>query len=571
MRLPISPAQLKKRLVDEKLIKPEDFDALVTEADRKNQNLLDLLISEKSIDENFLNAVVAENLGVQVANLAAREIDEKILKLIPEDAARQRQAIAFGKEPDGSISMAMTDPADLDSLKYFSQLLKAKIKPYYGTSADLNRGFAVYGLQIAGDFKHIIEENVQASLRNRAKNAAEAAAALPLVAIVDNLLSYAASIKASDIHIEVLEEATLIRYRVDGILHEILRIPKEVHPALVARIKLLSGLKIDEHFKPQDGRFRYQSINEIVDIRVSIMPTYYGEKMVMRLLEATQKPLSLEEVGMLGDVGRVVAENLKKSYGMILTTGPTGSGKSTTLYALVNLINRPEVNIVTIEDPIEYNMRYVNQSQINQQAGITFASGLRSFLRQDPNIIMVGEIRDGETANIAVQAALTGHLLLSTLHTNDAPTTVPRLFDLQVPPFLVASVLNIIIAQRLVRKLCASCVYSYEPDDHIKKSLVAQLMALDPLNTTPKLPTVLFKSKGCGSCGFTGHRGRVGIFEVLEITDTIKKMIISSSFSLDEFKKQARKDGMKSMFEDGLNKVQLGLTSVEEVLRVIQE
>ena len=273
-------------------------------------------------------------------------------------------------------------------------------------------------------------------------NMADVASQLPVVGIVDNILSYAMASRASDIHIEILEDATFIRYRIDGILYEVMSITKAIHPAIVARIKLLAGLKIDEHYAPQDGRFRYQVGNQTIDVRVSVIPTFYGEKVEMRLLEASQKPLSLEELGMSPETVKIVSENLKKAYGMILSCGPTGSGKTTTLYALMNILNRPQVNVTTIEDPIEYNMRYVNQTQINPQAGITFASGLRSLLRQDPNIIMVGEIRDAETADIAVQAALTGHLILSSLHTNDAPTAIPRFFDLNVPPYLVGSVLD---------------------------------------------------------------------------------------------------------------------------------
>jgi len=267
----------------------------------------------------------------------------------------------------------------------------------------------------------------------------EVAEEIPIVNIVDAILAYAISLNASDIHIEVLEDVVLIRFRIDGVLHEMLRIPKEVQPAIVARIKILAGLKIDEHRKPQDGRLRYEALGEAMDIRVSIMPTFYGEKVEMRLLRATAKPMSLRELGMLEDTVQIVEESIKKTYGMLLVTGPTGSGKTTTLYSILNMLNRPDVNIVTIEDPIEYYIRYVNQTQINPQAGITFATGLRAILRQDPNIIMIGEIRDEETAEIAVHSALTGHLVLSSLHTNDAPTAVPRLIDMNVPAFLVVS------------------------------------------------------------------------------------------------------------------------------------
>jgi len=348
-------------------------------------------------------------------------------------------------------------------------------------------------------------------------------------------------------------------------------VTKAVHPAIAARIKLLAGLKIDEHFTPQDGRFRYELGNENIDVRVSSMPTFYGEKIEMRLLEGAQKPLSLEELGMSPDVARIVSENLKKSYGMFISCGPTGSGKTTTLYALMNMLNRPQVNVTTIEDPIEYNMRYINQTQINPQAGITFASGLRALLRQDPNIIMVGEIRDAETAEIAVQSALTGHLLLSSLHTNDAPTAIPRFFDLKIPPFLVGSVLNVVVAQRLVRKICQTCIYSYEPDADITAVIEAQLKELKMQGSSVKAPTTLYRGKGCATCGGTGYRGRVGIYEALEVNDTVKAMITKPEFDLEALRTEAQAAGMKTMFEDGMLKVELAITTLEEVLRVIRE
>lgn len=569
MRLPIPPQLLKKKLTEENVLAPEQFDALIEEGERKNQNIIDLLISQKVVDGNYIYSLLASTLGVPLANIGARPIDEEALQLLSEELARQRQVIVFGKEANGSLNVAMADPSDLETIEYLSQHLKAKINPFLATEDDLNRGLSVYGLLSTTDFKQIIEENVQASLRNQAKSAEEAAADLPIVAIVDNILGYAVALRASDIHIEVLEESTLIRYRIDGILYEVIRIPKSVHNALVARLKILSGLKIDEHYKPQDGRFRYQIVNQTADVRVAVMPTYYGEKLEMRLLESSQKPLSLEELGMLPTTAKIVEDNLKKTYGMIVMCGPTGSGKTTTLYAIMNILNRSNVNICTIEDPIEYNMRYVNQSQINPQAGITFASGLRALLRQDPNIIGVGEIRDKETAGIAVQAALTGHLLLSSLHTSDAPTAIPRLFDLEIPPFLVGSVLNVVIAQRLVRRVCSSCIASYSPGEDTKKVVRDQLA--DMRIPADKVPKIYFQGMGCQVCNGSGYRGRLAIFEVLDVNDKMKKLIISQEFDLETIRGEMRAQGGVSMFEDGLEKVQLGQTTIEEILRVIRE
>lgn len=570
MALPIPPNQLKERLVGENLITPERFDELERSASSKNQNLTDVLVSENIADARYLNSIFAGFLGVEMANLGGRGIDENILKLIPETTARERRVVLFGKMEDGSVATAMGDPSDLSTVQYLEQLLKIKVRPYLATEDDLARGFAIYGLELTGNFKKIIEENIQASLRSQKKTAAEAAADLPIVALVENILSYAASSRASDVHVEALEDETLIRYRVDGILYEILRMPKAVHPALIARIKLLAGLKIDEHYEPQDGRFRESIASQNVDIRVAVMPTANGEKVVMRLLEATAKPLSLEELGMLPHTVTAVEKALKKAYGMVLSTGPTGSGKTTTLYALVNILNQPNVNIATIEDPIEYNMRYVNQSQINTQAGITFASGLRALLRQDPNIIMVGEIRDSETADISVQASLTGHLLLSSLHTNDAPTTVPRLFDLKVPPFLVSSTLTIVLAQRLVRRICSSCIYSYDPPADLPQTIAEQMHSLG-LTNAAATPKTVYKGKGCNVCNGSGYRGREAIFEVLEIDDAVRDMMVSPQFSLENLRGLMRKQGNVTMFEDGLQKVELGQTTMEEVLRVIRE
>ncbi|HVO29026.1 MAG TPA: GspE/PulE family protein [Candidatus Paceibacterota bacterium] len=571
MRLPLSPEQLKRTLVGEGLITEEKFDELAADADRKSQSVFDALVAEKVVDAAYLSNLVARTLGVSRIDFNTQKIDPQTVRLLPETISRERQAVLFGREEDGSYDAAMADPSDLETIEFLSQRLKAKIKPFLATSEDLNRGFTVYGRALGHDFQKLIEDNVKASLAGGAKNEAEAAKDLPIVGIVDNILSYAISSRASDIHIEVLEDSMFIRYRIDGILYEVMNVTKTVQPAIAARLKLLAGLKIDEHYEPQDGRFRYQIGNQTVDVRVSVIPTFYGEKVEMRLLESSEKPLSLEELGMTPESIDVINQNLRKAYGMILSCGPTGSGKTTTLYALMNILNKPEVNITTIEDPIEYNMRYVNQTQINPQAKITFASGLRSLLRQDPNIIMVGEIRDAETADISVQAALTGHLLLSSLHTNDAPTAVPRFFDLGVPPFLVGSVLNLVIAQRLVRKICKSCVMSFDAAPDVAATVTNQLRALGVKEESVRAPKILYRGKGCPSCNGTGYRGRLGIYEMFQVTEPIKRIITARDFSLEALQNEARKEGMKTMFEDGLVKVQLAQTTLEEVLRVIRE
>ena len=563
--------KLKEILVQQGLITSEQFDQVFAESTRMGQSIGDAIVSKGYITYEYLYSIVSSYLGVELAHLNTRGIDKDILSLVDEKFARERSLIAFSKDADGTLNVAMQDPSDLLTIEFLEMKLSRKIRPFLATPDDLSRGFSFYGKTLTEDFQKIIEDSVKKSLEQKigAGDEKEAAALIPIVDLANNILSYAASLNSSDVHLEGLEDSILVRFRIDGILHEIMRIPKEVHPAIIARIKLLAALKVDEHQKPQDGRFRYQTGPTILDIRVSVIPTLYGEKIVMRLLPATQRPLSLTELGMLEDTVKLVEENMKKSYGMLLVTGPTGSGKTTTLYAILNMLNRTEVNIVTVEDPIEYNIKYINQIQINPLSGITFASGLRSILRQDPNIIMVGEIRDEETADIGVNAALTGHLLLASLHTNDATTAVPRLIDMKVPPFLVAAVLNLVVAQRLVRRICLDCIESFVPDPKFLESLKKQVKEFD--FSESQLPKTFYRGKGCKVCGGTGYRGRMGIYEAFEVKDDIRKLIVDPSFTLGALISTARKTGMITMFEDGLRKVSLGMTTLEEVMRVIRE
>ena len=572
--------KLKDFLIKDGLVASKAFDDLSVEAKRMGQGLGDLLISKGIISADYFYNLLARYFGVERIDLGIGSINENFLRKLSEELARQKRTIIFNVEADGTLDAAMEDPSDLETIEFLKRHLKAAIKPFLATSKDLERGYALYGRRLTEDFKKIIEDSIRASLRSRVGSIEGAAKELPIVEIVDNILSYAVSLRASDIHVEILEETILIRYRIDGILKEIIRIPKEVHPAIIARLKLLAGLKIDEHLKPQDGRFRHNAAGNLIDVRVSIIPVSHGEKVEMRLLPSSQKPLSLEELGMLEDTLKIVKENLKKTYGMVLVCGPTGSGKSTTLYSVLNILNRPEVNIVTIEDPIEYDMKYINQTQINPASGLTFSSGLRAFLRQDPNVILVGEIRDEETAEISAHAALTGHLLLSTLHTNDASTAVPRLIDMKIVPFLVAAILNVIVAQRLVRKVCLDCIESYPPERGLIDFLRQQLKELNPygkiFSKTEKsdelrMPKFLYRGRGCSACNFSGYRGRIAIFEVLNVTEEIRKLIVNPEFSLDSLVATAKKEGMITMFEDGLRKAEIGMTTIEEVLRVIRE
>ena len=404
---------------------------------------------------------------------------------------------------------------------------------------------------------------------------------LPIVRIVDTLLEYAIFEGASDIHIEPTEKDVVIRYRVDGVLRDVMRLPKSIQPGLIARIKILANLKIDEHRLPQDGRFKITTSDYKISFRVSIIPVFDGEKVVLRLLNESAEVLSLEQLGLQLKALELIKLNIKKPHGIILVTGPTGSGKTTTLYTLINLLNKPDVNISTIEDPIEYRMPRINQSQVNPKIGYTFAVGLRALLRQDPNIVMVGEIRDNETAEIAAHAAMTGHLVLSTLHTNDASTTPPRLLEMDIAPFILASTINVIIAQRLVRKICLNCIQSYtltkkavediEKRFNLKRML--EVLEREGIILSAKTPIdslLFYRGKGCKQCNNTGYKGRIGIYEVLQVDTKIQNLILSRA-TTDEVRKAAEEQNMLTMQQDGFIKAKNGITTIEEVLRVTKE
>lgn len=568
MVLPIET--LKNLLIRSGLLSEKDFDEAVKEAERTEKDVIDILIYKGFINRDYYAEILANYFKVPKIKLVGRKIPPEILNTLPEEIARLKGAVAFEKN-NNDLSVAMLNPVDLETLEFLQKYTGYFIKPFLALEDDLKSAYSQYGQAVSEDFKKVIDESIKASLKLRGVEIKKAAEEFPIVSLTNNIISYAASSNATDIHIEPLADEILIRFRIDGVLREIIRLAKEIHPAIIARIKILSNLLIDEHSKPQDGRFKYKYADTIFDIRVAIMPTLYGEKVEMRLLTGSTKPMSFQELGMMEHTIKTLEENMVKTSGMILVTGPTGCGKTTTLYAILNKLNRPEVNIVTIEDPIEYELKYVNQTQINPKAGIDFATGLRAFLRQDPNIIMVGEIRDNETAEIAVHAALTGHLVLSTLHTNDAPTAIPRLVDMNIPPFLLTATLNVVIAQRLVRKICKDCIESYEAPESLYETINQQLKILKGEEVQPYKSKQFYRGKGCKACNYTGFRGRLAIYEILDINEEVREYIQRVDFSLDGLKNIAFKRGMKTMFEDGLLKSELGLTTVEEVLRVIKE
>jgi len=566
----LPPKILKKLLLQTGLISEKDFASALKEAQRTEKSVVDVLISRGLLTKDYYANLLSEHFHVPRVKLVGQHIPSDILGILPEEVARAHNAIVFAKE-GRNLSVALLDPSDLETIDFLEKYTGYFIKPYLALEEDLQEGFAQYGKKVSTNFQKIIEKSVRDSLKLKGVEAKKAALEVPIVSLTDNLISYAASLNASDIHIEPLADEVLVRFRIDGILREIVRLAKEIHPAIVARIKILANLQIDEHHKPQDGRIRYKCGNEVFDIRIAIMPTLHGEKVEMRLLSASTKPMSFASLGMSKSTIKIVEDNIKKTMGMILVTGPTGCGKTTTLYAMLNVLNRPEVNIVTIEDPIEYELKYVNQTQVNPKAGITFASGLRAILRQDPNIIMVGEIRDKETAEVAVHAALTGHLVLSTLHTNDAATAIPRLRDMGIPPFLISATLNLVIAQRLVRRICRHCIESYPVSQAIYQTIDRQLKILKGDAAKPYHPQQLYRGKGCSYCNFTGYRGRMAIYETLNVDEEIRNYIQKPGFSLDGLKKIAFRKGTATMFEDGLQKAELGLTTIEEVLRVVKE
>ncbi len=560
MKLPSE--SLKQFLVASGFITANDFDDALQTAKDSGKKIEDVLVFRGLISEEGLGKLIAEHLGVSYANIKRQIIPDTILTLIPEKLARNYRVVPFAKD-NNNLSLAMEDPSDFEALEFVKRHTGLTVIPYFIMSDDLRKALGQYKRNIKADFNKVISENIKKTSSTSEQDLVKLAGDLPIVKILDTLLEYAVSERASDIHAETLNDSVVIRFRVDGILRDIMTLPREIQTALVARIKILSNLKIDEHRTPQDGRYKFTIDEDVIALRISIIPSFYGENVVIRLLAESNRPSSLEELGLTGKGLQILKDNITKPHGMILVTGPTGSGKTTTLYSVLNILNTTKVNICTIEDPVEYAIRRINQIQVNSKTGLTFALGLRALLRHDPNIIMVGEIRDKETAEIAVHSALTGHLVLSTLHTNDAPGAIPRFLDMGVEGFLVASTINVVIAQRLVRKICVGCLSEYTPD----QTLLNQLSHDLGLNLTNQK---FYKGQGCPQCNSSGYSGRIGIYEVLSVTEGIRKLV-SSRKDAGEIAKQAISEGMERMMQDGLNKVAAGLTTIEEVMRVFKE
>lgn len=580
----IDEEHLKKFILESGLVSRSDFDAVSAKAESQNQKLGDLLLSEGKISETDLKRMEAFVLGIPFVSLVGQKVDPDILSMIPEPIARNYNIIAYKKSPD-SLEVAMLDVDDLPVIDFIKKRSGLKILPRLTDSASIKSILAQYRKSLQVEFDDIIQKESRAikntSGPEKEKSEAELkemAEDLPVIKIVDSLIVHAILQNASDVHIEPGETDLTIRYRIDGILHDAMVLDKTAASGITARIKVLANLKLDEKRLPQDGRFKKDDNGEKISFRVSILPTFFGEKTVIRLLRENSHGFTLEALGFHGEALERIHESLKQRTGMVLATGPTGSGKTTTLYTMLEILNKPEVNISTVEDPIEYQMARVNQTQVKPEIGLTFANGLRSLLRQDPDIVMVGEIRDGETASLAVNASLTGHLVLSTIHTNSAAGAVPRMIDMGVEPFLITATVKTIIAQRLVRRLTPSKEKYFLSESEIKN--LAKIVDLDRMLKLLKDEKIVGESDTWDKIPFykpvktsefeDGYSNRIGMHEVLKVTSTIREMILKGS-SQDELEIQAKKEGMMTMLEDGVFQSVLGFTTLEEVFRVVSE
>lgn len=582
----INASQLKDFILDSGLVSRKDYTAAEKTAKEKNVSAETVLVTEGRISDDDVRRMQAYVLGVPFINLTSHKIDFDVLSLIPEPIARTHNIVAFKKSAT-ELEVAMLDTEDLREIEFIKKKVGLKILPRLTDTASIKHALLQYQKTLKDEFGDLIKRESEAiSLVREGEEGGEASEAdlkkmaedLPVVRIVNALLKHAIIQSASDIHIEPMEKALLVRYRIDGILHDAMTLPQSAGSSITARIKVLSNLKLDEKRLPQDGRFKMEVDGEKVSFRVSLLPTYYGEKTVMRLLRENGGGFTLEGLGFHGEGLERIHRASKQTTGMILTTGPTGSGKTTTLYTVLDILNTPEVNISTIEDPIEYQMARINQTQVRPDIGFTFSKGLRTLVRQDPDIVMVGEIRDNETASLAVNAALTGHLVLSTLHTNSAAGAVPRLLDMEVEPFLLVSTIKVVIGQRLVRRIASEKeAYTLTPAeyDSLKEfvNFEAVLKALKEEGIVQKDMTVkglTFYHPKPSEESEDGFKGRIVINEVLKLSPTIAEMVMKRE-SADAMQTQARKEGMLTMAEDGIFKAAQGQTTLEEVLRVISE
>jgi len=580
----------------------EQLASLKEQETAQKKPLQDLVISNNVLTEKELTKLYADEIEVPFVELSPHEIKRDVLKSLPERIARQYRAVAFGLSDDGALQVAMEDPDDIQALNFLQKQLGNNIRTFITTTSQLEAVLDQYRGNISSELTKVMTTETDDASGDEEIDEKELSEDSPIAQTVNIIIEYGVQSSASDIHIEPRAGFVVVRYRIDGILREANKLPHKMMGALISRIKILANLKIDEHRAPQDGRFKVQVAGQMYALRVSVLPVVDGEKVVLRILNESSKAADFNELGFWGRAKASLEHAIVQPHGMVLVTGPTGSGKSTTLFSVLSMLNNPGVNISTIEDPVEYRIQGVNQTQVNPVAHMTFANGLRALLRQDPNIIMVGEIRDGETAELAVQAALTGHLVFSTLHTNDAATCLPRLLDMGIEPFLIASTVRLALAQRLVRRLCSNCRETYAPSaDEVKQ--IAKTLRLDKAgglakmhelelearrdglssatadgtitkasgepSSSPSSITRLYKAHddGCDVCNHTGFKGRIGIYEVLNNTESIQKKIVAAETS-EAIEAAAIEEGMLPMQLDGFIKALCGMTTVEEILRV---
>ncbi len=568
---------IKDIIINSKVATTEQVEAAFRQATEKHSTLPEELIATHAVTEQVLYETLATSWKLPFIDLGNQNIRRDVLNIIPEPIVQVHGIVAYDTTST-EIKVAMIDPQDVEIIDFVAKKSGLKVAIALTSPSSIKAVLKQYHRGLKAEFEHINEVPIDTS--STPEDLKQLATDVPVIRVVDTLLEYAVYEGASDIHIEPNENDTIVRYRVDGVLREVMTLPKKVQSGVVARIKILANLKIDEHRLPQDGRFKIQTDEYGVAFRVSILPVYDGEKIVLRLLNESAQILTLEQLGFQPSVFELVKRNITKPHGQIFVSGPTGSGKTTTLYTILNIINTPKVNVSTIEDPIEYRMPGINQTQVNPKIGMTFAAGLRSLLRQDPNIIMVGEIRDEETAEISAHAALTGHLVLSTIHTNDAVTVIPRLTEMKVPTFLIASTTNLIIAQRLVRKICPHCIESYVLSKQAVAELAKQINVEFLLETLIKASAILpdqkvedllfYRGRGCKACNDEGYKGRVGIYEALSMTEKLSKVILENGHA-DDVRTAAIAEGMVTMTQDGFLKAKAGITTIEELLRVTKD
>jgi type IV pilus assembly protein PilB len=585
----------ERLLVEEGYLSDDQLKSLRQESAEQNKSIINLISDRGLIDKEDVVKTVAKAENVPYADLHGFKADEETLNFIPKDLAKNYQVVPIGMM-NGQLAVGMVDPTNLQAVDFITRRIGQSITPHMVSSESVDVVLGQYGADVSEEVSSVVgsaEQFVQSEQQQQKQQQQDGGDVqnlvqdAPITRALNTILDYAARMEASDIHIEPRPENVKIRFRIDGILKEVMTLPKGVEAALVSRVKILSGLKIDEKRKPQDGEFQMQHEGRDIDLRIAIGPIVWGEQVVIRLLDKDSSLLDINSLGYKGRARRLIHEGLQKPYGMTLSTGPTGSGKSTTLYAGINTIQDPAINIITLEDPVEQKIIGINQIQINSQIGLTFASGLRSVLRQDPDVVMVGEIRDGETADLAVQAALTGHIVLSTLHTNSAAGVLPRLIDMGIEPFLVSSVINTVIGQRLVRRICDKCVterQSTEAENHSIQEVLGSILpesgeasqelkddiGYEVLPGLDQNAYTLYSGSGCKDCNGEGYKGRTGIFEVFSITDEMEKILVSGMTS-GQVQEQAQKDGMITMRQDGYLKALNGVTTLDEVARVASD